>query len=85
MKAKGRDKRLVYTVPEAGQLLGLSRNAAYEAAKRGDIPTLRMGRLLRVPKGPFHRLVGLEVESPPVVADEPASLDSAKDPSSEDQ
>lgn len=53
--------RLVYTVPEAGQLLGLGRNAAYEAAKRGDIPTIRMGRLLRVPKGPFHKLVGAEV------------------------
>ncbi len=66
MKTKGRAKTLVYTVPEAGQLLGLSRNAAYEAAKRGDIPTLRMGRLLRVPKGPFHKLVGAEVESPPV-------------------
>jgi excisionase family DNA binding protein len=52
--------RLVYTVPEAGQLLGLGRNAAYEAARRGDIPTIRMGRLLRVPKGPFHKLVGAE-------------------------
>jgi excisionase family DNA binding protein len=52
--------RLVYTVPEAGRLLGLGRNAAYEAAKRGDIPTIRMGRLLRVPKGPFHKLVGGE-------------------------
>jgi excisionase family DNA binding protein len=53
--------RLVYTVPEAGRLLGLGRNAAYEAAKRGDIPTIRMGRLLRVPKEPFHKLVGAEV------------------------
>ena len=52
--------RLVYTVPEAGRLLGLGRNAAYDAAKRGDIPTIRMGRLLRVPKGPFHKLLGAE-------------------------
>jgi len=50
-------ERLVYTVPEAGRLLGLSRNASYEAAKRGDIPTLRIGRLLLVPKTPFHRMV----------------------------
>ena len=35
------DKRLVYDVPEAGEMLGLTRNAAYEAAKRGDIPTMR--------------------------------------------
>ena len=54
MKAHDQADRLVYSVPEAGRLLGLSRNAAYEAAKRGDIPTLRFGRLLRVPKIPFH-------------------------------
>jgi hypothetical protein len=41
--------RLVYEVPEAGAKLGLSRNAAYAAAKRGDIPTIRIGKLLRVP------------------------------------
>jgi excisionase family DNA binding protein len=52
-------ERLVYTVPEAGRLLGLGRNAAYEAAKRGDIPTLRVGRLLLVPKIPFHRMLGM--------------------------
>jgi excisionase family DNA binding protein len=51
--------RLVYTVPEAGRLLGLGRNAAYDAAKRGDIPTLRVGRLLLVPKIPFHRMLGM--------------------------
>jgi excisionase family DNA binding protein len=54
-------QRLVYTVVEAGRLLGLGRNAAYEAAKRGDIPTIRMGRLLLVPKAPLHKLVGAEV------------------------
>jgi excisionase family DNA binding protein len=53
------DDRLVYTVPEAGRLLGLGRNAAYDAAKRGDIPTLRIGRLLLVPKIPFHRMLGI--------------------------
>ena len=49
-------ERVVYTVPEAGRLLGLSRNGSYEAAKRGDIPTIRIGRRLLVPKVPFHRL-----------------------------
>jgi hypothetical protein len=37
-------------VPEAGRLyFGLGRNASYEAARRGDLPTIRIGRLLRVP------------------------------------
>jgi hypothetical protein len=38
------------TIPEAGKTyFGLSRNSAYAAAKRGDIPTIRIGKLLRVP------------------------------------
>lgn len=38
------------TVPEAGAIyFNLSRNASYEAAKRGDIPTIKIGKLLRVP------------------------------------
>ena len=59
MNQKLQIERLVYTVPEAGRLLGLSRNGSYEAAKRGDIPTIRIGRLLLVPKAPFHRMVAL--------------------------
>ncbi len=38
------------SVPEAGKVyFDLSKNASYEAARRGDIPTIRVGRLLRVP------------------------------------
>ena len=38
------------SVPEAGRrYFDLSRNSAYAAAARGDIPTIRIGRLLRVP------------------------------------
>jgi hypothetical protein len=38
------------TVPDAGRVyFDLGRNASYEAVRRGDIPTIRIGRLLRVP------------------------------------
>jgi len=53
----GNDERLVYTVPEAGAKLGLSRNAAYEAAARGEIPTIKLGRLLRVPRVALDRML----------------------------
>lgn len=44
------DEPKTLTVPEAGRLhFDLGRNASYEAARRGDIPTIRIGRLLRVP------------------------------------
>jgi hypothetical protein len=44
------DQPKTLTVPEAGRrYFSLGRNASYEAARRGDIPTIRIGRLLRVP------------------------------------
>lgn len=44
------EKALTISVPEAGQrYFGLSRNAAYAAAERGEIPTIKIGRLLKVP------------------------------------
>jgi excisionase family DNA binding protein len=51
------DERLTYSVPEAGKLLSLSRNAAYDAAKRGELPTIRLGRKIRVPKAALQRLL----------------------------
>jgi hypothetical protein len=41
---------LTLSVPAAGKkYFGLSRNGAYDAAARGEIPTIKIGRLLRVP------------------------------------
>jgi excisionase family DNA binding protein len=38
------------SVPEAGRrYFNLGRNASYAAADRGEIPTVRIGRLRRVP------------------------------------
>jgi excisionase family DNA binding protein len=43
------EDRLTVTVEEAASLLSLGRTAAYEAARRGEIPTRRLGRRLIVP------------------------------------
>jgi hypothetical protein len=44
------------TVPEAGRrYFDLGRNASYEAARRGDIPTIKIGRLLRLPVAALDR------------------------------
>jgi hypothetical protein len=46
------------SVPEAGKkYFSLSRNAAYAAAERGDFPTIRLGRLLRVPVVALERML----------------------------
>jgi len=44
------DDRLVYTVAEAGKLLGISRAFAYELVARGELPVIRLGRRRLVPK-----------------------------------
>lgn len=53
-------KPLVMSVPEAGAKLGLSRSSAYEAARRGDIPTIHLGRLIKVPVAAFERMLSGE-------------------------
>jgi excisionase family DNA binding protein len=55
--------RLTCSVPEAGQLLGIGRDAAYAAAARGEIPTLRLGRSLRVPVPKLLELLGVTPEN----------------------
>ncbi len=47
------------SVPEAGKTYyELSRNGSYEAARRGDIPTIQVGRLKRVSVAVMERIVG---------------------------
>jgi len=44
------------SVPEAGERLGLkSKDSAYQAAAAGQIPTIRIGKLLRVPVAALER------------------------------
>ncbi len=52
--------RRTLTVPEAGAQLGLSRNSAYEAARTGDLPTIRIGRRLLVSKAVLDRMLAGE-------------------------
>ena len=50
-------ERLTYNIEEAGLKLGIGRNHAYEAAHRGDFPTIKIGKRLLVPKAAFDRLL----------------------------
>ena len=52
------------SVPEAGRLLGIGVNAAYEAAKRGEIPCIQIGRLKRVPVAAMERMLDQAGRSP---------------------
>ncbi len=52
--------RPTISVTDAGALFfGLGRNSSYEAAKRGDIPTIKIGGRIMVPVAPLAEKLGL--------------------------
>lgn len=48
---------VVLTVPEAAILLRISRQSAYEAVRRGELPSIRIGKRLLVPRRILMRLL----------------------------
>jgi hypothetical protein len=51
------------SVPEAGRrYFGLSRGSSYAAAANGQIPTIRIGRILRVPVIALERMLEIAAE-----------------------
>ena len=54
--------RMMYTVPEAAGLLGISRQTAYELVQRGEIGAVRLGGRKLVSPVELERLIG---ERPP--------------------
>ena len=50
-------EKSVYTVPQVAKILGINRNLAYELARRGDLPALRLGKRLVCPKQAIDRLL----------------------------
>lgn len=57
MTADATPTRATYTVEETAEKLGVSRNATYEALKRGDLPSIRVGRRILVPAAALDRLL----------------------------
>jgi hypothetical protein len=52
------------SVPVAGKrYFALSRNGSYEAAKRGDIPTIKIGKLLRVPVRALEQMLDASLKA----------------------
>jgi excisionase family DNA binding protein len=49
-----------YTVPEFCRVMKIGRNQGYEAVKRGDVPVIRIGKTLRVPKPWVRRILNGE-------------------------
>ena len=48
---------LTMTVEEAGKLLGIGRSSAYGAIRRGELPFLKIGRRILVPRSALFRKI----------------------------
>ena len=49
--------KLTFTVEETAKILGVGRNSAYEAIARGEIPVVKVGKRLLVPKAALEKLL----------------------------
>ena len=57
------DMPLTLTVEETAGVLRIGRSAAYAAVRAGDIPSIKVGRSLRIPRFQLERMLGLANES----------------------
>lgn len=51
------DPRITLTVDQVSVLLGVSRVSAYEGVKSGEIPSIRVGRRILVPRAALERML----------------------------
>lgn len=56
-------EKLVLSPEEARKLLGLSRGSIYQALNSGQIPSLRIGRRILIPRARLEQLINGEIGS----------------------
>lgn len=52
--------RKTLTIPEAAKALGIGRNQGYQAAHRGEIPTIKIGKRFLVPVAALEKMLAGE-------------------------
>jgi excisionase family DNA binding protein len=51
------EDKLTLSVEETAKLLGIGRNLCYERVKTGEIPVIKIGRRLLVPRSALEKLL----------------------------
>ena len=51
------DRRLCVTVPEAAEMLPISRNFAYQLVREGKLPSIRFGKRILIPIAALERML----------------------------
>ena len=57
------DLPLLLTVDEAAEVLRIGRNGAYAAVANGGIPSVRIGRTIRIPRDALAALIGVDASA----------------------
>ena len=52
--------KLVVTIAEVAEMLGISLNHAYDMANTGQIPSIKLGRRIMIPLDALHRKMNEE-------------------------
>ncbi len=55
-------EKLVYSIQEVAELLGISKSYAYELARNGTLPVLELGKKRVIPKNKLNQWVNGEGE-----------------------
>ena len=70
---------LLLTVPQAAELLGVSGDLVYDMVHRRELPAIRLGRLIRIPRHGLDLWIDQQAglyRGPPAVVDFPARASS---------
>ena len=51
-------RQQTFSVEEAGELLGISRSSAFQAAANGQLPIIRIGKRMLVPRLALEQMLG---------------------------
>lgn len=57
-------ERMTLSVEEAAGLLGISRALAYDLVRRGELPRLRLGRRVLVPRRALEQFLASAIDAP---------------------
>lgn len=71
-------ERRTLTIPETAKALGIGRSAAYEGARSGQIPTIRIGKRILVPISALERMLAQTSNEAADGAHRPSSRDAAQ-------
>ena len=56
-KGERMEEKLTLSVEEAAKVLGIGRNLCYDKVKTGEIPVIKIGRRLLVPRRALEKLL----------------------------